>query len=109
MSYIFLQASSGGGFFSDPINLVLISASMFVLYFFMLRPNQKRAKEAKELIDNLKKGDKIITNSGIHGKVRNVNETTVEVDVATNTTLTIEKSAISIELSAPLNKVVEEK
>ena len=109
MMHIFLQAAPKGGFFSDPLNMVLISAAMFVLYFFMLRPNKKKADEAKKLMEGLQKGDKIVTLGGIHGKVFKMNETTIDLEIAKNTVMTIEKSAISTEASAALNKVVEEK
>ena len=109
MNYILLQASEGGGFFSDPMNMVLISGLMFAVYFFMLRPNKKKADQAKEVLENLSKGDKIITAGGIHGKVIRVNDTTLDIDIAKNTVMTIEKSSVSVELTAALNKPEEEK
>lgn len=103
MTRILLQAQ-GGGFFGDPINMVLIMASLAVFYFFMLRPNQKKAKEAKEVLENLKKGDKIVTNGGLHGKISKLDETTADIEIARNTVITIERNAISTELTAALNK-----
>lgn len=100
----FLQVSSGGSFFGDPINMVLIMASLAVFYFFMLRPNQKRAKEAKQILENLQKGDKIVTNGGLHGKISKLEETTADIEIAKNTIITIEKNAISTELTAALQK-----
>ncbi len=109
MHIILLQAGEKGGFFSDPMNMILISAAMFVLYFFMLRPNQKKAKEAEAFMESLEKGKKVVTASGIHGKVVRFTEGTVDLEIAKNTIITVEKNAISIELSAVLNKSVEEK
>lgn len=109
MMNILLEAAPKGGFFSDPLNMILISAAMFVLYFFMLRPNKKKADEAKKLMEEMQKGDKIVTLGGIHGKVFKINETTIDIEIAKNTVMTIEKSAISTEASAALNKPVEEK
>lgn len=103
MNLVLLQAQ-GGGFFGDPINMVLIMASLAVFYFFMLRPNQKRAKEAKQILENLQKGDKIVTNGGIHGKLSKMDETTVDIEISKNTIITIERNAISTELTAALNK-----
>lgn len=107
MYSILLQAGEKGGFFSDPMNMILISAAMFVLYFFMLRPNQKRAKEAESFMESLEKGTKVVTNSGIHGKVQRINEGTLDIEIAKNTTITVEKNAISIELSKNINKPAE--
>ena len=103
MTGILLQAQ-GGGFLGDPINMLLIMASLAVFYFFMLRPNQKKAKEAKEVLENLKKGDKIVTNGGLHGKISKLDETTADIEIARNTIITIERNAISTELTAALNK-----
>jgi len=74
-----------------------------VIYFFMIRPQQKRAKQEKEFESSLKVGDKIITKSGLHGKVAEVAETTVVIETMAGK-LKMERSAISMEMSAALNK-----
>ena len=74
-----------------------------VIYFFMIRPQQKRAKNEKEFESALKVGDKIITKSGLHGKVAELSETTVVVETMAGK-LKMERSAISMEMSATLNK-----
>ena len=74
-----------------------------VIYFFMIRPQQKRAKQEKEFESALKVGDKIITKSGLHGKVAEVSETTVVIETMAGK-LKMERSAISMEMSASLNK-----
>jgi len=74
-----------------------------VIYFFMIRPQQKRAKQEKEFESSLKVGDKIITKSGIHGKVAELAETTVVIETMAGK-LKMERSAISMEMSAALNK-----
>ena len=74
-----------------------------VIYFFMIRPQQKRAKAEKEFESSLKLGDKIITKSGIHGKIAELAETTVVVETMSGK-LKMERSAISMEMSAALNK-----
>lgn len=73
------------------------------MYFFMIRPQQKKVKAQKKFIEELKKGDLIVTTGGIHGKVVSLDEgSTVLID-SEGTRLKIEKSAISSDLSAPLN------
>jgi preprotein translocase subunit YajC len=74
-----------------------------VIYFFMIRPQQKRAKQEKEFESALKVGDKIITKSGLHGKIAEVAETTVVIETMAGK-LKMERSAISMEMSVALAK-----
>ncbi|MFB9108408.1 MULTISPECIES: preprotein translocase subunit YajC [Flavobacterium] len=73
-----------------------------VIYFFMIRPQQKRAKNEKEFESSLKVGDKIVTKSGFHGKIAELAETTVVIETMSGK-LKLERSAISMEMSAALN------
>jgi preprotein translocase subunit YajC len=75
-----------------------------VIYFFMIRPQQKRVKQEKQFEAELKVGDKIVTKSGIHAKIVELNETTIIIETMAGK-LKMERSAISMELSAALNKV----
>ncbi|MBC5863164.1 preprotein translocase subunit YajC [Flavobacterium sp. F-328] len=74
-----------------------------VLYFFMIMPAQKRAKNEKAFESSLKVGDKIITKSGLHGKVSELADTTVIIETMSGK-LKMERSAISMEMSAALLK-----
>jgi preprotein translocase subunit YajC len=74
-----------------------------VIYFFMIMPQQKKAKKEKEFESTLKVGDRIITKSGIHGKISELAETTVVLETMSGK-LKMERSAISLEMSASLNK-----
>ena len=74
-----------------------------VIYFFMIRPQQKRAKQEKEFESALKVGDKIITKSGIHGKIAELADTTIVIETMAGK-LKMERSAISMEMTASLNK-----
>lgn len=71
-----------------------------VFYFFMIRPQQKKQKEQKELLNNLKKGDQIVTIGGIHARVYTVEEATVTLELDKGVKLTVEKSAISRTIAA---------
>ncbi len=73
-----------------------------VIYFLMIRPQQKRQKQEKEFEKNLKIGDKIITKSGIHGKILEIADDTVVIETMAGR-LKMERSAISLELSQKLN------
>jgi len=74
---------------------LMFGAVILIFYFMMIRPQQKRAKEHQALLASIKKGDKVVTSSGMHGSVTEVDETTVSVTVATNTTIKFDKSAIA--------------
>lgn len=74
-----------------------------VIYFFMIRPQQKRAKQEKEYESSLKVGDRIITKSGLHGKIAEVSEGTVVIETMSGK-LKMERSSISMEMSAKLSE-----
>lgn len=84
-----------------PMLLIIV-----VFYFFMIRPQMKKAKDHKKYVEDLKKGDKVITTSGIHGKIVDMNDTTFVVDVDSGTKIRFEKSSISLEASKALNTPV---
>ena len=81
-----------------PMLLIIV-----VFYFFMIRPQMKKAKDHKKYVEELKKGDRVITTSGIHGKIVDLNDTTFLVEVEGGTKIRFEKSAISLESSKALN------
>jgi preprotein translocase subunit YajC len=81
-----------------PILLIFV-----VMYFMMIRPQQKRAKLEKQFEQDLKAGDKIVTKSGIHGKIAELTEETVVIETMAGK-LKMERSAISLELSQKANK-----
>jgi preprotein translocase subunit YajC len=74
-----------------------------VIYFFMIRPQQKKAKSEKQFEADLKVGDRIITKSGIHGKIAELSDSTVVIETMSGK-LKMERSAISMEMSASLDK-----
>lgn len=74
-----------------------------VIYFFMIRPQQKRAKNEKQFESDLKVGDRIVTKSGIHGKIAELAETTIVIETMSGK-LKMERSSISMEMSAALAK-----
>lgn len=75
---------------------LLMFALMFVVfYLFMIRPQMKKTKEEKKFREELKKGDKVVTIGGIHGKIAEVKEGTLLIEVGEGTKLKIEKTAVS--------------
>ena len=80
----------------NPLTSLLPGVGVIVIfYFFMIRPQAKRAKEAKQFRENLEKGTKVVTIGGIHGKILEVTETNVLLD-CDGAKLRVEKSAIAI-------------
>lgn len=77
-------------------------AMIAVFYFLMIKPQQNRAKKEREFESNLKIGDKIITKSGIHGRIAELADTTIVIETMSGK-LKMERSAISMEMSAKLN------
>ncbi|MFB9845107.1 preprotein translocase subunit YajC [Mucilaginibacter ginsenosidivorans] len=99
---ILLQAAGAtGGFASGQlITLVLI---IVVFYFFMIRPQIKKQKDQKKYVQELKKGDKVVTTAGIHGRIADVAEATFLVETEGGGKIRFDKSAISLEASKALN------
>lgn len=75
--------------------LLMFGLMFVVFYFFMIRPQMKKAKEEKKFREELKKGDQIVTIGGIHGKVAEIKETTLLIEVGDGNKLKVEKTAIS--------------
>jgi preprotein translocase subunit YajC len=88
------------------MQIVLFGGIFVVFYFFMIRPQQKKAKEAKQFIEELKTGDKVVTIGGAHGTVISIREKTivVEVDANKGVRMVFEKSAISKDASSRLTE-----
>ena len=92
---IFLQNSPTEG--NNWQFLAMMSLLFVVFYFFMIRPQQKKAKEAKKFRESLQKGSKVITIGGLHGKVVEVNDKTILIEADTNVRLRFEKSAVAMD------------
>jgi len=96
---ILAQASAegqGGGY----MQIIFFVGIALVFYFFMIRPQQKKTKDQKKFIDEIKKGDSVVTIGGLHGKVYSLDETTLVLDIdGKGTKVTFEKSSVSLEAS----------
>lgn len=83
--------------------MIMFGLIIVVFYFFMIRPQMKKAKDQKKYIEELKRGDKVITTAGIHGKIVDITDTTFLIEVESGTKIRFDKSAISLEASKALN------
>lgn len=87
---ILLQAQQDGGW----SGILMIVAMIAIFYFFMIRPQQKRQKEIRKFREGIKVGDKVITAGGIYGKVRNINDTTFQIEIADGVKIIIDKGSV---------------
>ncbi|SFD84973.1 preprotein translocase subunit YajC [Thermophagus xiamenensis] len=104
MMSLLLQAAATGesrGLLMQLFPFILI---IVVFYFFMIRPQVKRQKELKKYRDNLKKGDKVVTTGGIYGKVTEVKENYVIVEIANNVNIKVDKAGIIMDMTDAVRK-----
>lgn len=92
-------AQATGGAQGGGIESLLLIVLMFgVLYFLMIRPQMKRTKEHKAMIDALQKGDEVVTAGGILGRVNRLNESYVTLEIAPNTEIQVQRPAVQLVL-----------
>lgn len=102
--YLLQTASQGSGM--GTIQLVMLGGMILVFWLFFIRPQAKRAKNQKKFIEDLQKGDKVVTIAGIHGRINKVGDDgTLDIEVSPGSYIKIEKSAISLDWTSQLNKV----
>jgi preprotein translocase subunit YajC len=77
----------------------LFGSIILIMYFFMIRPQQKKQKETKNFLDSIKKGDTAVTIGGIHGKIYSIEGDTVTLELDKGMKLKVEKSAISADFT----------
>lgn len=101
---ILLQAAGGGlgGFL--PFLLIIV-----VFYFFMIRPQMKRQKDEKNFRSEIRKGQRVVTNGGMHGKITEMTDNTITLEVQNGIKIKMEKASISKELSAQYIKTEDKK
>jgi preprotein translocase subunit YajC len=91
----FAQDATGGGQ-STIFSIAPLVILFVIFYFFLIRPQQKRAKEHKEMLSKVTQGDNIITTGGIHGRVTQVGDETLTVEIAEKIRVKVSRSAVSI-------------
>lgn len=92
---VLLQAGGGGAMSS----IIMLVAIIVIFYFFMIRPQQKRQKEEKKFREALAKGQRVVTIGGLHGKIADVRETTVLIEVANDVKIEVEKTAVAMSVA----------
>jgi len=93
ISSAFAQAAPAGGD-GGMMNILFIVLMFVIIYFLMIRPQMKRAKEHRTMLDALQKGDEVITAGGVLGRVSKMGEAYVTVEIAPNTEVSVQKAAV---------------
>ncbi len=95
MSFFISDAIAEAGAQPDPLASLILPIGLVVLfYFFLIRAQSKRQKEQKQMIADLQKGEEVITSGGILGKIVKINDDFITLEIADDTTLRIQKSAV---------------
>jgi len=105
----FAQAASSAQDTADWMSLLPMFGILLLFYFLLIRPQAKRAKEQKQMVDNLQRGDEVITNGGILGQVLNVSENYVIIEIAPTIEVTVLKSSVQTLLPKGTLKSIEPK
>ena len=105
MTQLFVMLAAPPGGKSGGFEFIFLGLMILVFWMFMIRPQAKKAKEQKKFIENMEKGNKVVTIAGIHGTVNKVNEDgTLQLEISPGSYIKIEKSSISMEWTANINK-----
>ena len=100
MNFLFQMLAAGGspaGGAAGMQSLIFLLLIIVVFYFFMIRPQVKKQKEASNFRNALKKGDKVTTTGGIYGKINDVKDRTVTLEIADNVIVKVDKTAVMAE------------
>jgi preprotein translocase subunit YajC len=101
----FLLMASEDGKPNPKMNIIFMAGMIAVMYFFMIRPQMKKAKEQKEFSNSTNAGESIVTSAGIYGKIVRINDDgTLAVEIDRNTIIKMDKSAVSMEMTMALRK-----
>lgn len=94
-AYAQAPAAADAGLMGNLSTFLPLILMFVVMYFLMIRPQQKRAKEQRDMMNALAKGDEVVTAGGILGKVSKVAETYVTVEIAANTEIVVQKNSVT--------------
>jgi len=101
-------APSGGGGIFGQINMLIPFIAMFAIFYFLLiRPQQKKQRELRQLLQNLKRGDRVVTSGGIYGTIAKIRNDIVHLEIADQIRIRVNKSSIA-EVVAEGDKLLEE-
>jgi preprotein translocase subunit YajC len=87
--------AAGGGGMAQYSQIFMLVAIVGIFYFLMIRPQQKRAKEHKNFLENLKKGDKVITSGGLYGTITGITDDAITIEIAEKVRVKVEKGTVA--------------
>ena len=97
ISSAYAQAPAAGAAPGGDMSFIIMMIVMFgVLYFFMIRPQMKRQKEQKKMVDELQKGDEVVTAGGVVGRITKISEAYLTLEIAPETEIVVQRGAISL-------------
>ncbi len=96
ISSAYAQAPAGAPPGGDMSFFIMMIVMFGVLYFFMIRPQMKRQKEQKKMVDELQKGDEIVTVGGVVGRITKISDAYLTVEVAQNTEMVVQRGAVQL-------------
>ena len=94
ISSAFAQAAPSGGGDAGMMNILFIVLMFVIIYFLMIRPQMKRAKEQRAMLEALQKGDEVITAGGVLGRISKMGEAYLTIEIAPNTEVSVQKGAV---------------
>ena len=94
------QGEEGGSAWSG---MIMILAMIVIFYFFMIRPQSKKQKELKKAREAMKKGDKVVSAGGIHGRIKEISDNTILMEIAQGVVIKIDKASVFADASAQTN------
>ena len=105
---VMLQAAASPQAGGSMMPVFLMVGMFIVMYFFMIRPQAKRAKEQKKFAESMNVGEQIVTTAGIHGRINKANDDgTLQLEISRGTFMTVDRSAVSMEMTAAFRKKVD--
>ncbi|MCH5223341.1 MAG: preprotein translocase subunit YajC [Muribaculaceae bacterium] len=90
-SMLLLQSENPGGGFSG---MIMIIAMIVIFYFFMIRPQSKKQKEIKKAREAMQKGDSVVTAGGIHGKIKEISDNTILMEISPGVSIKVDKASV---------------
>jgi len=96
ISPAFAQASGGASGDAGFIGLLPIVLMFVLLYFLMIRPQMKRQKEQRQMVEGLQKGDEVVTSGGVLGRITKISDNYMTLEIAPNTEVSVQKTAVQM-------------
>ena len=94
LSILLDAPQGGGGMFGGHMGLIMMVMIFVVFYFFMIRPQTQRQKKIRQEREAMKVGDKVVTSGGIYGKVRDIKDTSIIIEIAENVRIKVDKNSV---------------